>query len=106
MDNELQKFIESQNKHIRSLYPNLDDTEKYVYAQSVKLSEEMGELSEAVLAHFQTQRKSKRDKDIWLEKEFADVIITTLLLAKSMGVDTNQALRERVALLQSRRKTD
>ena len=106
MNTELQKFIEEQNKHIRSLYPHLEDTEKYVYAQSIKLSEEVGELSEAVLDHFKTQRKSKENKTISLEKEIADVLITTLLVAKSLEVDTNKVLTKRIAEITARRSTD
>ncbi len=84
----------------------MDDNEKYVYAQSIKLSEEVGEFSEAVLNHFNTQRKSKADKNISIEKEVADVIITTLLVAKSLDLDTNTILQKRIAEIKGRRSTD
>lgn len=75
-----------------------------ILARTVKLGEEFGELCEEVLAYNSLQRKQKldnHDKEN-LPEEFADVIITTLLLAKSMNVSIETALEKKMQKLNQR----
>ena len=67
------------------------DKEREALLRTVKLSEEVGELSEAILAAHNRQRsvKLKKYTTNHLLEEFADVIISTLLLAETMGVKEN-----------------
>jgi len=44
---------------------------------------------------------SKKDKEN-LEKEFADVIITTLLLAKSIDIDVAKAIENKIIEINKR----
>jgi NTP pyrophosphatase (non-canonical NTP hydrolase) len=100
---ELLKFIEIENGRLKKRYLNLDK-EKMILAQTVKINEELGELYNEILKHCSLQRKEKLDnmdkKDI--EEEFSDVLITTLLLAKSMDIDIENALKEKISKINKR----
>lgn len=99
---ELLEFIEKENKRIKNLYSI--DGEKMTLAQTVKLSEEVGELSSEVLAHNSLQRSKKlenHDKGN-IQGEFADVIFTTLILAKTMDVDIEKALKDKIEKIDKR----
>ena len=99
---ELLEFIEIENKRINDLFKI--DKEKMALAQTVKLSEEVGELSSEVLAHKSLQRFKKlenHDKSN-IQDEFADVIFTTLILAKTMDVDIEKALKNKIEKINKR----
>jgi len=102
---DLLEFIEIESKRLRKYYPNIDE-DKIILAQTVKLTEELGELCSEVLAHKSLQRKQKLDnynkKNI--SEEFADVIITALLLAKTMNVDIEKALENKLKKINKRYK--
>jgi len=101
---DLLKFIEIEDERLKKYYGGYDDQEKRILARAVKLTEELGELCDEVLAHNSLQRKQKldnHDKEN-LPEEFADVIITTLLLAKAMNVDIEKALEKKVEKVNKR----
>lgn len=102
----LLKFIETEDGRLKKYYSVCADQEKRILAQTVKLSEELGELCNAVLAFNSMQRKEKLDKYKAenLSEEFADVLITTLLLAKAMDVDMEKALDEKINKISKRYK--
>ena len=56
--------------------------------QTIKLSEEVGELCEVVLQETGGQMRSKAAKELDVGSEIADVIICTLLMAERFNVDT------------------
>ncbi len=93
------------DKRLRNLFVKNYSTEKErVFARVAKLTEEVGELSGEVLASMGSQRKEKL-KDYNrsnLSDEFADVIITTLLLAKIMEVDIEDALKSKIEKINNR----
>ena len=100
---ELLKFIEVESEHIKKAYFD-DDNVKAVLAITVKISEELGGLSEQVLAHSSMQRKDKLqeiDKSK-LSEEFADVLITALILAKTMNIDIKSALKLKIEKINQR----
>lgn len=99
---ELQDFVKSENERLKNHLPP-SDHEKSTYAHLAKIMEELGELSNEVLASHKRQRKEKlnNSKDN-LSKEFADVIITTSLLAEHMGVDINEALKIKIEKIKAR----
>ena len=78
------------------------DREKAVYAQVVKLGEEVGELNEAVLAHYNKQRQSKSGKGYDLEGEIADVILATFVLAEHLNIKVTPALSAKMAKINAR----
>ena len=67
-----------------------------------KLTEEVGEVSDELLKSFSYARKHKLEKENNLKNEIADVIIVTLLLAKNMNIDIDNALREKIKKIEAR----
>ncbi|MFH0712793.1 MAG: MazG nucleotide pyrophosphohydrolase domain-containing protein [Candidatus Jorgensenbacteria bacterium] len=100
----LRKFIKKEDKRLRKHYGNYKDEEKRILARTVKLTEELGELCDEVLTYSSLQRDEKlknHDKDNLLE-EFADVVITTLLLAEVMNVNIEKALKRKIDKINKR----
>ncbi len=103
---DLLKFIEIEDERLKKYYGGYGDQEKRILAGTVKLTEELGELCDEVLAYNSLQRKQKldnHDKEN-LPEEFADVLITALLLAKAMDVDIEKALEKKVEKVNNRYK--
>jgi NTP pyrophosphatase (non-canonical NTP hydrolase) len=101
---ELQEFIEQQHQFFRSLKDKSLSEREDILGRTVKLSEELGELSDEVLASLGLQRKGKlesRNPDN-LAAEFADVIIVTFLLARSMDVDIPAALMNKIEKIRTK----
>jgi len=100
---EFLKYIEIEDRRLNQRYPQLD-SEKMLLARTVKMSEEMGELSENILGVLGLQRSEKLQHldQKHLGREFADLIITTFLTAKSAGVDVWQAMEEKIPELNQR----
>lgn len=91
---DFQKFIDEQDAFLRSLRNTSATEREWILSRTVKISEEFGELCDEVLASLGQQRSGKmgdRNKES-LADEFADVVITTFLLAKAMDVDVMEAL--------------
>jgi len=103
---DLIKFIKKEDKRLREYYGNYKDEEKRILARTVKLSEELGELCDEVLSFNVMQRQDKLAKHDAnnLSEEFADVIITTLLLAEVMNVDIEKALKHKMQKINKRYK--
>jgi NTP pyrophosphatase (non-canonical NTP hydrolase) len=100
---ELIGFIENEDKRLKERYGNLKDDTRTL-ARTVKLSEEFGELCNDVLAHYAYQRTSKlenhdREK---IREEFADIIFTTFLIAKSMGIDIVKGIESKMEKIKKR----
>ena len=103
----LEIFIEEQFSHLSELFPDLySHHEMLAYAAVTKLSEEMGELSEAVLQSFQRQRKTKTIENEAVSKELADLLVVSLLLAHQFDIDINSALKDKINHLSQRRATE
>jgi len=98
---DLLKFIENESERLIKYYP-CDNMDKETYARAVKLVEEVGELFNEILKNSTLQRKEKQNVHENLSEEFADVIITTLLLAKRMDVDVKRALEKKVEKINKR----
>ena len=89
-------FIEKEKSNI--------DWERQSLLRSMKLTEEVGELNEQILGHYGYGRKEKIDKcdTTNLEHEIADVIICTCILAESLGVDVQKALKNKIKKIKAR----
>jgi len=100
---EFQKFIEIEDKRLAKYFP-FSDKEKGIFARIVKISEEQGELSEAVLNYFSLQRKTKNQtgKDE-VAHEIADVIICTSLLAYELDIDLEECLKYKMEKIKARK---
>lgn len=103
---ELIAFIKKQDGRLRRRFGAYPDEEKRVLARTVKLAEEFGELCNEVLSHNAMQRPDKlvKHNGETLAEEFADVIITTWLLAETLGVDIPVALEQKIKKLDERFK--
>ncbi len=105
LSDNLKEFIDSEDKRLKNKYPD-GGKEKHILARTVKLAEEFGELCEEVLAFNSLQRQEKLDRrdNENLNDEFADVVITTLLLAKIMDIDMDKALEDKMGKIIKRHK--
>ena len=102
---KLLEFINLENQRILKHYGSPTKSEE-ILARTVKLGEEFGELCNEVMSFNGDQRKEKMDNydKTNLPNEFADVVITTLLLAKSMDVDIKEALSKKIDKINKRYK--
>jgi len=100
---ELRTFIKKQSNRLKHYYADLDH-HSLILAGAVKLSEELGELCQEILAYQSIQRKEKLSSDNHdkLAQEFADAIITPLILAEWMGIDIEKALEEKIEIIKQR----
>ncbi|MFA5887703.1 MAG: MazG-like family protein [Candidatus Nanoarchaeia archaeon] len=100
---QLLDFIELEDKRLQKTY-NYPDEQKRILARTVKVTEELGELSSEILASNSLQRKHKIDSHTRekLHEEVADVLITTLLLAKSLNVDVEKELEQKIDKIHKR----
>ena len=99
------KLLDSDRKKKFRLY---SEAEKEILTKTIKLNEEVGELCNDVLSVLKLQRKAKLER---FEKrnfyeEFADVIITTIQLANSAGVDIERAITDKLKKIEERQKKD
>ena len=101
---ELLEFIKIEDERLVRMYGGYPDMEKRTLARTVKLTEELGELCNEVLSSNSLQRKDKLDgyNKNNLSEEFADVLITTLLLARTMDVNIEKALKSKIEKINKR----
>lgn len=99
---EFQQFIEVQHAFYRRV--KKQTKKDRIYARTVKLGEEYGELCDEVLEYMHDQResKSRRRHAGDLGGEFADVMIVLFMLAKAMDVDVMQALDKKIKKIRAR----
>jgi len=106
LTSDLSKFVEEQKLWVSGMFDaSKKGGERYIY-QMVKLSEEVGELSEAVLAKDGLQRARKlglEGSDADIASEICDVLMVLLILAEELEIDVDEALSEKIAILKKRR---
>jgi NTP pyrophosphatase (non-canonical NTP hydrolase) len=98
---EFEDFIEEQDILLQGIHSKGQSARERIYARTVKLGEEYGELCDAILGSFGEQRTDKQDREN-LEGEFADVVIVAYMLARSMQVDMQQALRQKIKKIRTK----
>lgn len=94
----MQKSIKQREKDLRIPFQSLTKREKDILAKTVKLTEEVGELANDILATMSLQRKSKLDAfdKRNLYEEFADIVIAVIALANVMDVNMDRAVQEKL----------
>ncbi len=100
---EIDKFIEFEEKRLIEYYKK--DKNEVTMAMGFKVIEEVGELFDEILVHKGYQRKEKLNqlsKD-GIEKEFADVIFTILLLAKRFNINIENAIKIKMEEIKNRK---
>lgn len=97
-----QKFIDEQHEFFRQT--KKQTRKDRIFARTIKLGEEYGELCDEVLEYMHDQRpaKSKRHRSDDLGSEFADVLVVLFMLAKAMDVDVMKATEAKIKKLRRR----
>lgn len=95
---ELQRQLRAREQQLRIKFVSLTKKEKDILLKTVKLSEEVGELSNDILSVLSLQRKSKLDAfdKTNLYEEFADVVLGVFALANTMRVDMDRAVNDKL----------
>lgn len=93
---QLQQFIDEEDELFKKVKDTNQTERERIFARTIKLGEEYGELCDEVLAYVGDQRKDKLNEKHDLDGEFADVVIVAFLLAKSMNVDMKKALENKI----------
>ena len=104
LSQEFLQWVVQQNAKLEKLDRLGAAEREQIFWQVAKLTEETGELAEAVMAMEGLQRAEKTPPDTKdaAALEVADVIITTLLLANRLGVDVNNALERKIEKIDRR----
>lgn len=96
--NTLLKFVDTQHQLLLDTKQSNRTDRERILMRMVKISEEVGELSDEVLGSLGDQRPEKmvgRDTDS-LGNEIADVILTTFLLGKMMDINVLDAVEKKI----------
>lgn len=89
MDSNISNFL----SRIEKLLQGTDSSREFRFARVLKLNEEIGELSQAVLATQNLESFSYKDKtDEDVLSELADVFVTTLAVLKTFDFDVEEYL--------------
>ena len=100
---ELIEFAKVEHERLVTHF-GVKNNPKTRYTMFAKVVEEVGELSEAILINDGIQRKDKLSKSKKeLEGEFADVILTTMILAQELNVNMDKALTEKIKKIKARK---
>lgn len=101
---ELLVFIKAESARLKERYGDRLHKDNILFAKTLKLTEEAGELASEVLALGSLQRSDKLSLDTKekLAHEVADVIITTLLVAEEAQIDVERALEEKIKKIEAR----
>jgi len=97
---ELQNFAKEENERGRSKTKTSE--KESILTTAIKLGEEVGEVSEEVLKHFNYQVKDKSFEKNEISYEIADVIIVASILADSLGIDLEESLKEKMKKIKER----
>ena len=103
---DFQQFIDEQHAFFRKV--KKQTRKDRIFARTIKLGEEYGELCDEVLEYMHDQRptKSKHHRSDDLGNEFADVLIVLFMLAKAMDVDVMTALKQKIKKIRKRNQED
>ena len=91
---EIMKFAEESQEKISKYYSK--SKEELIPYHALKIGEELGELLEQVLAHQNIQRKDKAIDKKQIGEEVADVLLATLILAKSLNLDVESEIKRKI----------
>lgn len=100
---DLQTLMKEFSQMLDNKYgANCSKTEA-VLSSTVKLSEEVGELSEQVMLWRWRQRGEKGTYNLDdAGKEIADVIISTMMIAYELDIDVQQALESKIVSIRKK----
>ena len=104
---KLQEFVNATDNMLNEKY-NIPSQSEKAYARMTKVTEEVGELANALGCFFGQQREEKlaQADNLELAHEMADVILTVFLLAKVVDVDIQNALKSKINKIISKNKSN
>jgi len=102
---QLLQFINSESERLKKHKGKDVSQRERILFRTVKLMEELGEWCNEIIAFIGKQRdeKQKNYKKENLEEEFADVMITTLLVAESLDIDVEKSLKKKINKIKKRK---
>ncbi|TRZ78585.1 hypothetical protein D4R87_00290 [bacterium] len=105
---ELLDFIAWENNRVNKTILKDYSKKEIIFFRVVKAMEEFGELCNEIIALNGAHRKGKQKKfkkdDLSnLSKEFADVILTALLVGDALNIDIKKALEDRIKNIKERK---
>lgn len=106
----LQKLTSEYKKianFINDRWP-LKNKEQRIFARTMKVVEELGELSDEILTSMNLQRKSKIAKFSQqnVEDELADVMASIILLANELEIDLEKVMKKKIKFTRERFEMD
>lgn len=104
---ELVTEYRSIGEFLNQRWPLKDDKQR-IFARTMKMVEELGELADEILTSMNLQRNSKvaqfsREN---LEDEFADVLASLILLGNELEIDVEAVIRKKIKLTRTRFEMD
>lgn len=97
---ELQLFIKKESERLSLRYKNETEKER-ILARTVKLNEEVGELCQEILRNLDEKRDRKFSNEN-LKMEFADVILTTMLIAEKMNINLEESIQNKIKNIEAK----
>jgi len=90
-------------KTLNTKWP-LQNQDHRTFARTMKIVEELGELSDEILTSMNLQRNSKIQQFSRqnIEDEFADVVGSLILLALELDIDVEEVMKRKIALTRER----
>ncbi len=100
---DLQSSYSLIAKQLHQHWP-LEDKDHQIFARTIKVLEELGELADEILSSMKLQRASKvelhtREK---LEDEFADTMGSLMLLAHELDIDLEKVMLRKIEFTKKR----
>ncbi len=86
----------------------LKNEDHRVFARTMKIMEELGELSDEILTSMNLQRNTKIEKFSKenVEDEFADVMGSLILLGLELNIDIEKVMKKKIAFTRERFEMD
>lgn len=101
------KQLQAEYKKI-SIFLNekwpLQNDQQRIFARTMKIVEELGELSDEILTSMNLQRNSKiaQFSHQNIEDEFADVLGSLILLGHELDINVEQVMKRKIAFTRDR----
>jgi NTP pyrophosphatase (non-canonical NTP hydrolase) len=105
--NDLVKQYQEISNFLNVRWP-LKNPEQKVFARTMKIMEELGELSDEILTSMNLQRDTKIAKFSQqnVEDEFADVMGSLILLGIELDIDIEKVMKRKIEFTKNRFEMD
>ncbi len=104
---DLVKEYEKISEFLNSKWP-LKNSDHKIFARTMKIMEELGELSDEILTSMNLQRNTKIAKFSRenVEDEFADVLGSLILLGIELDIDVEKVMEKKIKFTRERFEMD